>query len=201
MTYASKWESAYARYLDAQVAAGAVLRWHYEPIKFILAPKTTYSPDFMILYPDGMLEFVEIKGFRREDALVKYKLAAARHPEFSWRMVERAKDGGWKDIPAFCFPPGPKVSAPERPVQQPPAVRSTAAFRPMSYDKMIKDPTLGPILKMKPRELRDLRIRLSLSASDFAERIGMSWDQYEKIEAGRTSLYHYRHVIAIKEML
>lgn len=198
--YSSKWEESYARYLDALVASGEILRWFYEPVKFILAARTTYAPDFMLVYPDNLIEFVEVKGFRREDALVKYKVAAALHPEFAWRMIEY-KAGEWKDIVAFYFPRGlvaQAVRVDTEPVHG--AKTRTRPSRTMSYDQMLQDAELSPILKMKGPDIRSIRARLSLSSADMAERIGMTLGQYQNLEAGRTSLYHYRHVVALKKL-
>lgn len=198
--YASKWEESYARYLDALVASGEILRWHYEPVKFILAPRTTYTPDFLLVYPDNLIEFVEVKGFRREDALVKYKVAASLHPEFAWRMVEY-KAGEWKDIVAFYFPRSSVAQAVRVESSSPKTTKTQARpSRIMSYDQMLQDAELSPILKMKGPDFRSIRSRLSLSSVDMAERIGMTLGQYQNLEAGRTSLYHYRHVLEIKKL-
>lgn len=56
----------------------------YEPEKFELIPKftlngksvraTTYTPDFRLIWKDGREEFIEVKGFMTEQALLKVKM-------------------------------------------------------------------------------------------------------------------------------
>ncbi|MGD0968655.1 MAG: hypothetical protein ABR949_10240 [Candidatus Aquilonibacter sp.] len=57
-----------------------------------LAPDTRYTPDFAVMLADGSLEMHETKGFMREDALVKIKLAAELFP-FRFFLVKRDRDG------------------------------------------------------------------------------------------------------------
>lgn len=58
-----------------------------------LADKTFYTPDFVVLAPDGVLEMHEVKGFWEEDARVKIKVAAAQFP-FRFVAITRDK-GNW----------------------------------------------------------------------------------------------------------
>ena len=55
-----------------------------------LAGRTTYKPDFMTfsLFNNGMT-FWETKGFMRDDAAVKLKVAASAFPYFRWVLVQR----------------------------------------------------------------------------------------------------------------
>lgn len=199
--YSSKWELAYSRYLDVLVADGTISRWYYEPIKFNLAMRTTYAPDFMLIYPNGMIEFVEVKGFRREDALVKFKIAASAHPEFSWRMIEKDKTSptGWRDIPAFTFAHGSSSIVKEEDLKPKPQKSKHRAT--MSYDQMLIDPVLSPLIQMKGKDLRSIRTLRSLSSTDMADVLGMTERQYLNLEADKTRLYHYRHVIALNNLL
>ena len=69
----------------------------FEGLKFRLAGRTFYTPDFAV-WPKWEGEpptFVEIKGgFIRDDAAVKLKTAAALYPQFAWLLVRPCK-GGW----------------------------------------------------------------------------------------------------------
>jgi hypothetical protein len=45
--YRSKLELAYSHYLHVLMLAGDILSFRYEPIRFNLAPRTSYTPDFL----------------------------------------------------------------------------------------------------------------------------------------------------------
>ena len=93
----NKWESEYAQELEVARQTGQILWWAYEPIRLRLADNTGYTPDFCELFPSGLLRFVEIKGFLRDDANVKFKMAAELYPfDFVMLRKQKAKDGaGW----------------------------------------------------------------------------------------------------------
>ncbi len=98
----NKTEARYAAHLDLCCNAGAVA-WHrYEAVTFKLAPDTRYTPDFLVMLPDGSLEAHEVKGFWEDDALVKIKCAAEMFPIKFIAVTERAKKhgGGW-DVREF----------------------------------------------------------------------------------------------------
>lgn len=87
-------ERRYADHLNLRLAAGELDRWDYEPVTLKLAPRTTYTPDFRVILPDGTEEYHETKGFMRDDAHVKLKVAAAQHP-YTFRLVTWAKATGF----------------------------------------------------------------------------------------------------------
>ena len=76
----NKLELAYSQLLEFRRKAGEIDRWDYEPEKLRLADKTFYTPDFRVIDLDGAVEFHETKGFMRDDAVVKIKVAAETHP-------------------------------------------------------------------------------------------------------------------------
>ena len=92
----SKLEVEYAAYLDSLVHVGEVLAWRYEPMSLRLADRTTYTPDFLLILPDGTLELHETKGFWREKAWIKYKVAAEQYPWFVFAYVMKSKGGTWQ---------------------------------------------------------------------------------------------------------
>jgi hypothetical protein len=94
----NKTEAAYASRLEMLRLGGEIARWDFEPCKLRLAGGTFYSPDFRVILPDGLVEFHEVKGFWRDDARVKIKVAAEQHPyRFVAVQKRRKKDGGgWK---------------------------------------------------------------------------------------------------------
>lgn len=92
-------EASYAQHLEELRLQGEIAWWGYEPLKLRLADKTTYSPDFLVIRSDGVVEVHETKGRWHDDARVKIKVAA----EFFWffrfvaiQAVPKKHGGGWK---------------------------------------------------------------------------------------------------------
>ena len=92
----NKWEAAYARVLDSNLRAGVIRAWWFEAVKFRLANRCWYCPDFLVQWADGRFELHEVKGFWRDDAKVKVKVMAELFP-FPLVIVCKSKDrpGGW----------------------------------------------------------------------------------------------------------
>jgi predicted nuclease of restriction endonuclease-like RecB superfamily len=90
----NKTEAAYADNLEMKKKAGVIIDWKFESIKFRLAKKTFYTPDFMVINTNN-IEFIEVKGFWRDDARVKIKVARELFPWFVWTAVQVHR-GGWK---------------------------------------------------------------------------------------------------------
>jgi len=88
----NKTEAAYEFQLELLKRAGEIVRYRFEAVKLRLADKTFYTPDFMVTTND-QIQFHEVKGFLREDANVKFKVAAEQYPEFKFIMVRKNKDG------------------------------------------------------------------------------------------------------------
>lgn len=76
----NKTEAAYERLLEAQLGIGKIKWFAFEPINLRLGDKCFYSPDFGVVAADGVFECHEVKGFWRDDALAKFKAAAAKFP-------------------------------------------------------------------------------------------------------------------------
>ena len=72
----NKWETMYSDELMQRKMNGEIEWFGYEAIKIRLAKATTYTPDFSVVLADGSLEFHEVKGYWRDDARVKIKVAA-----------------------------------------------------------------------------------------------------------------------------
>jgi hypothetical protein len=106
--YRSKLERDYARRLEFQKRDGVILWWAHEPVRLRLAGGAYYKPDFAVMYPDGRIEMHETKGFSREAARVRIKVAAEHHP-FRFVVVTRDK-GEWQtETFSACFD---RVAAP-----------------------------------------------------------------------------------------
>ena len=92
--FRSKLEAAYARYLHGLLLAGDIRTYRYEPMRFNLAPLTTITPDFQVILKDGEMEYHEVKGWAREDAMAKLKICARLYPEWKFILVKRIR-GVW----------------------------------------------------------------------------------------------------------
>lgn len=87
-------ESAYAEILEAQKRCGIIIDYKFEALKFRLADKTYYTPDFLVITSLG-IEIHETKGFMRDDANVKIKVAAETFWWAKFVLVTREKKQ-WK---------------------------------------------------------------------------------------------------------
>ena len=94
----NKWEAAYAAELEWSLRAGDVASFAFESLKFRLAKRGWYTPDFLVVFPGGRMRFVEIKGFLRDDAALKFKVAREQYPQFEWLMLRKVRGGGWESI-------------------------------------------------------------------------------------------------------
>lgn len=92
----NKTEAAYDAHLWAQ--RGGEILWHkFEAIKLRLADNTSYTCDFAVLPRSCILEMHEVKGFWRDDARVKIKVAASIYPFKFIAVTAQSKKlgGGW----------------------------------------------------------------------------------------------------------
>ncbi len=89
----NKLERAYSEVLQLRLLAGEIRAWRYEAMTLKLAPDTRLTVDFLVTF-DTHLELMEVKGFMREDAWIKLKLAAELFPEFGFALVTR-EAGAW----------------------------------------------------------------------------------------------------------
>jgi hypothetical protein len=85
-------EAKYADHLAQRKLVGEVAWFSFEAVKLRLAAATFYSPDFLVMLADGSLEVHETKGFMRDDAAVKIKVAAQLYP-FRFFLVRY--NAGW----------------------------------------------------------------------------------------------------------
>lgn len=84
----NKLEAKYAGRLEALRRAGKIVFWKFEAVALRLADRTTYNPDFYLMLPDGSVGFHETKGFWRDDARAKIKVAAEEFPEMFFVAVQ-----------------------------------------------------------------------------------------------------------------
>lgn len=81
-------EAQYGDFLEMQKMSGQILDYRFEGLKFRLADKTFYTPDYLVVHEDRF-ECHEVKGFWRDDARVKIKVAAAMYPWIKFVAVSR----------------------------------------------------------------------------------------------------------------
>lgn len=85
----NRMESAYGLELELRKRVGEILWWEFQCWKLRLADDTQYTPDFAVMLANGEMEIHETKGFLRDDAAVKLKVAAQMYP-FRFYLVEKS---------------------------------------------------------------------------------------------------------------
>jgi hypothetical protein len=95
-------EAEYAALLESRKIAGEIAWYAFEGVTFKLAADTRYTPDFAVMLADGRMEMHEVKGFWRDDAKIKIKVAAEMFPFRFVALKKRSKKsgGGW-DVEEF----------------------------------------------------------------------------------------------------
>ncbi len=88
-------------FFEQMSASSQIVKILREPYKLRLAGRTWYTPDFVVwpvVYTgDCRPACVELKGWMREDAAVKLKVAATLYAaEWRWLLVTRAGRHGWE---------------------------------------------------------------------------------------------------------
>lgn len=106
----NKTEAAYDAYLGLLLRAGEIDGHKFEGIKLKLADNTFFTPDFLVMAKDGVMELHDTKGTTKklrasgekeaapwieEDAKIKLKLVAELYP-FRVFAVFKTKDGWQK---------------------------------------------------------------------------------------------------------
>jgi hypothetical protein len=114
----NKLEEAYAWYLENLKRGGDILYWEFEGIKLKLGNGAWYTPDFMVVKrillsalvtgspidtkpyyqhnTTDRIEFHEVKGFMREAANVRIKVAASKFTMMDFVIVRRTQTGIWQ---------------------------------------------------------------------------------------------------------
>lgn len=98
----NKTERRYEEYLAMEKRAGRVHHFGFEAIKIRISNDCFWSPDFMVVYPDGTLEFHDTKAFWKskgrvhieDDAQAKMKSICESLPWFNVVAVWE-QDGKW----------------------------------------------------------------------------------------------------------
>ena len=88
-------EAEYEAVLDGLRHHGEIAWYKFEGVKLRLADNTFYTPDFAVMRAGGQFECHEVKGFWRDDARAKIKIAADLYPfEFVALRKQPKKAGG-----------------------------------------------------------------------------------------------------------
>jgi len=79
--------------LEPAVQQGKYTSARFEALKFRLADRTFYTPDFVVINAEtGHIEIHETKGgYITEDGRMKWKIAAEQFPEYRWLLVQQKK--------------------------------------------------------------------------------------------------------------
>ena len=75
---------------------GDILWWAYEAIRFTLAPRTTYTPDFMVMTKDLELQVFEVKGIWLPTSRTKIKVANEKFPFHFFGVMWNKEEKQWK---------------------------------------------------------------------------------------------------------
>lgn len=82
--FRSAWEANYARYLNWLIGIGVVAAWEFEPQTFTfqgeLRGVISYTPDFLVTFPDGRKEWHEVKGWMDAKSKARLKKMAKYYP-------------------------------------------------------------------------------------------------------------------------
>lgn len=92
----NRWERQRAGELEVMRKA-KLIRWGaFDAISLRLADRTFYHTDFFYETADKDNVIEEVKGFMRDDAAVKLKVAASQYPHIRFLLVTRAQgETGW----------------------------------------------------------------------------------------------------------
>jgi hypothetical protein len=89
-TFDSKREALEARYLENQLQCGKLKKLEYQPV-YELLPRPNrikYIPDFLLTYPDGRIEAVDVKGVETPVFKLKAKMFLHFYPNIELKIVK-----------------------------------------------------------------------------------------------------------------
>jgi hypothetical protein len=95
-------EGLFLRFLQETYANDKHATIGVQDVTLILANGVRYTPDMRVAWVNANAEatttFYEVKGFMRDDAAVKLKVAASAFPEYRFRLVRLDKNSptGWR---------------------------------------------------------------------------------------------------------
>lgn len=96
-------ELKYRDMLAEKKHAGQIIDFKVQQLTLKIADDCRFTPDFSVINSDQTITLIDVKGFEREDAVIKMKCAAQMFPEFRFEMVEWRK-GEWNVTRSFNPP-------------------------------------------------------------------------------------------------
>ena len=90
--FRSKAEARYAEILESQRRAGQIDAWRHEAVTLTLADGCRYTPDFLVI-ERGRMTLIEVKGFMREAARLRLRIAVEQYPHFGWFLIWAKRSG------------------------------------------------------------------------------------------------------------
>lgn len=94
----NKAEEGFAQILEAELRRGMIRRWKFGAVKLEIGEGCWYCPDFIKQHPAGEITFIEVKGFLRDDARVKFLAAKNIHDWAEFEMWRKDRKTGWTQI-------------------------------------------------------------------------------------------------------
>lgn len=90
--FRSSWEYNYALILEKRLALKIITKWEYEPDTFwfeaIRRGTRSYTPDFKVFWPDGAIEYHEVKGWMDDRSKTKLKRMKKYHPSVKIVLID-----------------------------------------------------------------------------------------------------------------
>lgn len=88
----SKWEANYAHYLEWLRLREIIIKWEHEPETFwfnkIKRGVVSYLPDFRVTFPNGNIEYHEVKGWMDSRSKTKIKRMKIYHPKVHLDVID-----------------------------------------------------------------------------------------------------------------
>ncbi len=93
-------EQAFSLHLQSMLQTGEIQWWKYQPLRLRIGRNKSgkaayYKPDHGALTAEGEFILYEVKGFWREAARVRIRVAAELFPFFRFIAATR-QDGAWE---------------------------------------------------------------------------------------------------------
>lgn len=92
----NKLELRWSQELELERQAGTIRGWRFNEIRLKLADGSWFKCDFWVVCADGSVRMDETKGYWRESARVRIRVAARLFPEFRFRAIQWKGHAGWK---------------------------------------------------------------------------------------------------------
>lgn len=86
----SAWEAQYHARLTAMQEAGEIACFWWKGMRFAIGGGQYYKPEAVVQLPNGELEVHEVKGYRREAGMIRFRTAASIYP-FVFKLIGKKK--------------------------------------------------------------------------------------------------------------